>query len=815
MKRRIPHSLCCCIAIAIACCGSSTASGQPVTPEELYELWEKLGTPEVDQERYLDVSGRQLEHEDLQITFGDGVIHPVVRGDGKMVGAVFSGKGEMAFTPPQEREQRQMVRQLEETFYTSEFSSVWMLATDDTLVNLIQDAPWSTDGGGAPVKVENAHAARYGLYQDLKWDDYGPSLEMDVLQDLFGEGFLGGYFYAEFHTEPTRWMTYYRNPRSALYPGEEVSFFSHAARGAAPQTMEIYASYGSSDPDIPRGQGRPYDIANVDLEVDIPKPKGGDISRVDITAKLRIVALTDGVKSVMLRLQNRRPRCKGDDPYGELDVQSIRDFEDQPLPALHGRNQMFVLLRAPMNRGDIETLTITYGGELFESVTVEDQADTYYTALQDFAWYPRALWPDRHSLRTTITTPRFLMGVATGAIEEQAETETGQRYVFDEPGGVLGGMLAVGDYVLTEGQEGSVRILAFTSPRDKQMAKTIIKQTQSMLRYFAALWGPYPYSTLTMLDLPALPMGNWSHDATESVSVTQEAGWTCSPPGHLYAWQGFTTSDTGCLSFNMPATAPAMDEKETRALNYYFVDNPEAQAAYTASMVARQWWDQFVGPATYRDRWITEGVVMLSSALYLGQGSGIRAQEMREESWHDMALRREAESTLLVGERLGLEFPVVMWGKAPAVMRMMLDELTGEPFITMMRSVMNRAPSGAVTNELFEQIALEYMGAEATAFWDYWVEGVDIPGLRFDYEILDQEDGKFRVEGVLAFEGPHPPTSIPLQLKYSGKDVDSRTVEPTGERTEFVFEDLEKKPKKVLLDPDQRVLLRFRKPLRE
>ena len=815
MKRRIPAIFYCCIATILAIAGTPLASAQPVTPEELYDLWEKLGTPEVDPERYLDVSGRQVEHEDLQITFGEGVIHPVVRGDGKMVGAVFSGKGEMAFTPPGEREQHQMSRRIGETFYSSEFSSVWILATDDTMVNLIQDAPWATDGGGAPNKVKTIHDARYGLYKDLKWDDYGPSLEMDVLQDLFGEGFLGGYFYAEFHTDPTRWMTYYRNPRSALYPGEEVGFFSHTQRGEAPQTMDIYASYGSSDPDIPRGQGRPYDIANVELEVDIPKPKGGDISRVDITAKLRIVALTDGVKSVMLRLQNRRPRCKGDDPYGELEVQSIRDFEDQPLPALHGRNQMFVLLRAPMNRGDIETLTVTYGGELFESVTIEDQADTYYTALQDFAWYPRALWPDRHSLRTTITTPRFLTGVATGAIKEQVETETGQRFVFDEPGGVLGGMLAVGNYVLTEGQEGSVRILTFTSPRDKQMAKTIIKQTQSMLRYFAALWGPYPYSTLTMLDLPALPMGNWSYELTESVSSTQEAGWTCSPPGHLYAWQGFTTSDTGCLSFNMPATAPAVDEKESRALNYYFVDNPEAQAAYTASMVARQWWDQFVGPATYRDRWITEGVVMLSAALYLGQGSGIRAQEMREESWHDMALRRDAESTLLVGERLGTEFPGVMWGKAPAVMRMMLDELTGEPFITMMRSVMNRAPSGAVTNELFEQIALEYMGTEATAFWDYWVEGVDIPGLRFAYEILDQEDGKFKVEGTLVFEGPHPPTRIPLQLKYSGKDVDSRTVEPTGERTEFVFEDLEKMPKKVLLDPDQRVLLRFRKPLRE
>jgi hypothetical protein len=794
---------------------AAPAAAQPISPEALYELYEKLATPDVDQERHIDVTGRTFEREDLTLTFNEGVVHPVVRTDGKVVGLVFSGRGEMGFTPPHEAEQQQMTHLLGDGFFASEFTSAWILATDDTVEALLGDAEWATEGG-APNKVKNTHDARFALYNDRLWDDYGPALEMDVLHDLHGAGYLGGYFYGEFNTEPGRWMTYYRNPRLALYPGEEVCFFSHARRGDAPQTMQIYASYPSADPVIDRAAGRPWDMANVELEVTVPKPKGGrDLAQVDFAAQLRIVALTDDVRSVALRLQGRRPRCKGDEAWGEFDISAIRDYAGEPVPAIQDHNQLFVVLRSPMKKGDIETLNLTYGGAVIEAVTVAEQADIYFTALQDFAWYPRPLWPDRHSLETTIHVPRFYKGVATGELMEETENDDMRTMVYQERGGVLGGMLAVGDYVMTEGEEGSTQILVFTSQANKQTARDIVKRTEAMLRYFGHIWGPYPYSTLTLLDLPALPSGNWQSYATESVSMTQEAGWTCSPPGQLYAWEGFTTSDTGCVSFHMPSTAPAVDNMETRNINFYFVDNPEAQAAYTASLVARQWWDQFVGPATYRDRWITEGAVMLSAALLLGQQSGLKAQEVREESWHDMALRREASGNLLVGDRLTHEYPGVMWGKGPAVMRMMLDTLGGEPFINMMRSLMNRAPGGAVTNDLFHQVALEYMGPDADAFWEYWVEGNDIPGLRYAYEIIEEEDGTFRVEGKIVVEGAVPPTPIPIQIKYSAKDTVSETVDLEGPETTFVFDGLEKKPKKVLLDPGHRVLLAYRKPLKE
>ncbi len=801
----------------LAVLAAGTATAQPVEAEALRELYEKLMAPEIDTGRYLDVAGKTLEYEDLTVTFAEGAVHPVVRSDGKVMGLAFAGKGELTFAPPDAREQQQVSHHLGAAPYSGNFGSAWIMATDDTVDRLLgEGGEWATDGG-APVRAENVHVTRHRLYRDRLWDNAGPCLEMDVLHDLYGDGFQGGHVFAEFAVDPVRWLTYYRNPRGALFPGEEVSLFSHAARGGAPQTMEIYASYPSAAIDPAARASRPYDLAHVELDIDVPGSGAAqNLGQVDIVAEAKIAGLHDGVKAIALRLQSRKPRCKGDEAYGTFKITALHDFEDQPIPAIHDRNRLFCVLRAPLNSGQFEVLKIEYGGDLLEAVTIEDQTNEFYSPLQGFPWYPRSPWPDRHSLRSTVTVPRFMRGVVTGNLEEEREENKRQVGVYHERGGVAGGMLAVGAYgdPLSEEVDG-VRVLVFTTQKGRQMAEDIMVNAKAMIRYFGALWGPYPYSTLTQIELQPLPMGNWQYDITESVSTTQEAGWTCSPPGHLYAWEGFATADTACSSFLLPATAPAVDQMQTKGINYYFVDTPEAGMAYTASVVARQWWGQFVGPATYREQWITEGAVMLSATLYLSQFRGRKAYDKRIDALHDMALRRQASGSLLTGYRLGHDFPDVIWGKGPAVMQMLMDQIGGDPFVNMMRSVMNRSPNYGVTNELFRQVASEYVGDELDPFWSYWVEGTDIPGLRSAFEVTEGEEGTWVVNGTLLFEDSVPPTPIPIAIQYTKKDIEYRMVEPTDLRMEVTFEGLEKKPKKIEVDPNNLVLLRYRKPLKD
>lgn len=815
----VPAILVAAFALIILCAWSTPATAQTMTMEGLVELYNKLKTPAVDADSYLDVTGKTLEQEDLVVQFEEGFVHPVKRSDGKIVGLVFSGKGVMTFSPADEHEQHQLTKLLGVSPATGSFASAFILCTDDTIDQLLgEEGEWAA-GGGAPLKAKTIFDARFGLYSDPMWDDYGPSLEMDVLHDLFGDGYQGGYIYAEFAVEPTRWLSYYRNPRGALFKGEEICLFSHALHGGAPQYMTIYSSYASASDSIDRSAGRPYDLASVDIVVDVPQGGGErNLSKVEFATELKLAGLVDGNGSLAFRLQSRRPKCKGDTEWGYFKISSVRDYADELVPSIHDRNQLFVVMRAPMNRGEMEILKVNYGGELLEPVGGASSTSAYFSAFQDMPWYPRPLWTDRHALNTTVNAPRYITGVGTGNLEEQIDTKKSRTMIFKEAGGVLNGMLAIGEYQLTEGEQDGVRVQIFTSQQQLQGAKDVMTQAKTMLKYYGQLWGPFPYSSMTWVDLPALPAGNWNVESTDSVLYASEAGWTCSPPGQLYAWEGFAVSNTGCMSFLAPATAPAATELEERAINYFFMETPEAQAYYTASVMARQWWGQFISPDNYRDRWIVEAAVMISAAMYVGTYVDPDAYKRRIEYWHQMAVREEDAGALVTGERLEADFAQVVMGKGPAVMQMMIDTMGGDPYVNMMRSVMNRSPKEGVTNELFQQVFGEYMGQQkAEQFWKTWVVGSEIPSLRYSAEVVEEEGGTYKIVGKLVFDGVVPDNPIPLEIKYSAKSSDSKykLITPEGPETEFLFEGLEKKPKKLLIDPDNLILLRNRKPLKE
>ena len=254
------------LGVALAVAAAGTAVAQPVEAQALRELYEKLMAPEIDTGRYLDVAGKTLAYEDLTVTFVVGAVHPVVRSDGKIMGLAFAGKGELTFDPPDARERQQVERHLKAVPYVHGFASAWIMATDDTVDRLLgEGGEWAT-GGGAPVRAENIHVSRHKLYRDKLWDEAGPSLEMDVLHDLYGDGFQGGHVFAEFAVDPVRWLTYYRNPRGALFAGEEVSVFTHAGR------VWFFAVTGAVDQVSPQRDAFEAMVRSIRVEASAPAP---------------------------------------------------------------------------------------------------------------------------------------------------------------------------------------------------------------------------------------------------------------------------------------------------------------------------------------------------------------------------------------------------------------------------------------------------------------------------------------------------------------------------------------------------------------
>lgn len=774
-----------CLFVALfLCAGGAARALAEVTPTDLRSLHEKLSTPVVEDTHVLAAAGQVLESEDLAVTFHRGQFFRLVRSDGRDAGLVFVGdagadSATARFEPQDAHEQGQLARFLGAAPYETGVHAAWIRATDDSVEALLDDAGW-TDGEGADAasRARTIHDARLSQYRDPLWNETGPALEMDALEDLHGSGFAGGHLFAELKVSPTDWVTYYRNLRGGLFAGEGVCLFRHKPHGKAPREIDVYASYPSAAAPDPGAADRPYDLVRADLDVTIPRAGGEqNLSRVEIIASLQVQALADGLRGLTLALQSRRPRELGDEDWAVTRVSSVRDSEGRELPAVHDRNRLFVRLDEPLGSGEVVTLDVTYAGDLIEPVGSGDLANLYYTILRRHPWYPINPSPDLHAVGVTVRTPRFLRGVAPGdLVSDVDDKEAKQRTcTYEERRGIRLASLAVGDYVITEYDDGPVPIRVYTTQMSKQAALDTAKQVHVLLEFFGALWGPYPYGTINVVDY--YPYG-------DELLRDTEAGW-------LTAYDRGRRRDGAMLFVSMVLGGTSIRT--------------------VAASLSQQWWGQRVAPASYREWWITDGLASFGEALAMRRFDSPGTYERILRDWHQSAGFAELHGNLLTGHRVGRHYSPVNRARAVAVMQMLMAQMGTEPFLETMRRVIQRAPNEGLSCAGFRTQLERTMGAEAAeAFWTYWIEWNEIPGLEYEYSIA-ADDGAYRVEGTLRFDVPPPPGPIPVAIHYAGKEVEITGVVATGSETPFVIDGLRRKPKKVEVDPDHVMLLAHRR----
>ncbi len=758
-------------------------AGAQVTPEELRALYEKLSAPEVDATRSLVASGQVLESEDLVLTFTAGRFFRLTRSDGRAAGVVFVGdagaeSARVRFAPPGEHEQGQVARYLGASPYEQGVHAAWIRATDTSLLALLGDPGWTeVTGEEGLARARSLADARLALYRDPLWNESGPALEMDTLEDLHGAGFAGGHLFAELKVSATDWVTYYRNLRGALFPGEEVSLFKHKPHGQAPQEVVVYASYPSTDA---RAEAdRPFDLVRVALDVTVPRAGGEqNLSRVEVVASPQIQARTSGLRGVTLALQSRRPRLQGDEDWAVTRVSSVRDGEGQELAAIHDRNRLFVRLGESLNPGGVVTLDVSYAGDLVEPVGSGELANLYYTVLRRHPWYPVSTGPDLHAVGVTVRTPRFLRGVAPGDLVDEVDDKEGKQRIctYEEKRGIRLASLAVGDYVITEYDDAPVPIRVYTTQFNKQTALHTARQVHALVEFFGALWGPWPYGTINVVDY---------YPSDDPVLRGTEAGW-------------LTTYDRG--------------RQQDAAMLFVYLSGSGASIRSLATTVSEQWWGQRVAPASYREWWITDGLAYFGSALAMRRFDSPGTYERIMRDWQESAGFAELHGSLLTGHRVGRHYSPVVPARAVSVMQMLMAQMGTEPFLETMRRVFQRAPNEGLTCAGFRAQLERTMGAEAAdAFWTYWVEWNEIPGLEYDYSIKEADGGAFRVEGTLRFDQPPPPGPIPVVIHYAGKETETQGIVASGSETPFVLDGLQRKPKKFEVDPDHVMLLKHRR----
>jgi hypothetical protein len=317
----------------------------------------------------------------------------------------------------------------------------------------------------------------------------------------------------------------------------------------------------------------------------------------------------------------------------------------------------------------------------------------------------------------------------------------------------------------------------------------ILAELNNSLKYFARLFGSYPY--------PAFGAAFHPYDFG----------------------QGFATL----------LLIPVTRESNTKAI-YQFIGHE----------TAHQWWGNIIAWRSYRDQWLSEGFAEYSGILYAGaRDSQDTKNEMLSrlrKSLKDPPLtatglgkgRLVDVGPIILGHRLSTTKTqgaqqALIYNKGALVLRMLHFMLTdpntgdGSLFTAMMTDFVERHRNQTASSDDFRNIVNEHFAKSPLArnhgltnlnwLFSQFVYQTAFPSYEIQYKIEDQPGGKTLVSGVVSQKNAPQDwvMLLPIHFTFADKQFAVGTVFVQGASSPFQMQ-LPARPKKVELDPERWIL---------
>lgn len=779
------------VALALGLAGVANAA---VDPAQVQQTAAKLRERTLDTKRSFPAEGQVLERDGLLATFVSGTFLPVVRRDGRVVALVFEGEGALEALIPGGDELASWQRGTKQSSPAQDFTGAVLFATDGALSDLQGERVFGP-GSDPTGSIFRSWEARRSLIEGERWTRHHPAFVADQMLDLYGGGSDGGFLWAEFRTTSGPWLSYHHNPRGSVWLDDTTTWMTLRPRSDAPPEANVLASWGT-----PVKGARRFDVRATRLDVQflVPRPTVRSLNDARILAELDVVALDAPLRSFVLELEPERTLCREQSDRGDFELLSAKDTQGRPLALVQDGAALVVVLPEAVPPGEMATVHISYEGAVTQGVPYNVGStpipDALFSELGPWAWYPRSPFPDRFASRVAVHLPRYVRAVATGALVESREEKDGWHYTFEEPAGVRRIVLSAGDYVMTrEEDRGAEPAIVHWYARAEE--KRLIDKDASarrMVGILAGAWGPYPYSTLHVVQNRAFPAVAWQMgDGASSGS------FSCTPPGLEHPFQSFVETGSGVLYEQLPTTTPSTEVTEAAAYDRLFVDSNDASSFRVAMDLARQWWGHLGPAATYRDLWVTESIAA-ASAFSIVQGASGRpglaerlqtARLLAKDGAHD-------GPPPSLGGRLGRHFPFQVWGRGALLVQRVLARPDGRAMLSAMRLLLDRGAGAGIRESMFVEAVASVSESAARRLADD-AHGLALPDLRYDWR-LEQDDKEVVV--VLAQGEGARPGEVQVEIDLGGKEKVFRTVEFEGDWTEWRLV-VDKPVKKVTLDP--------------
>jgi peptidase M1-like protein len=544
----------------------------------------------------------------------------------------------------------------------------------------------------------------------------------------------------------------------------------------------------------------PIDIQHADIAVDLTKPgHDKDWTAAQFKVGLRFTPQQDGARAVQLYLANDAEVKSVSE--GGRSLPFVRDHIGERSSVLNDRlydSSLVVLLDQPLARGVERRLDFEYEMDIRNYAPGRD-------------WYPSAdneevILPDAHTARLELTVREKHEVRAMGRREDGNGEDTGRTstsvWIVDQPVKML--TFSFADHFREErvSRPGVPDVIGFGS-----------KVQVSRNARFREV----------------------AEDVSESLGFYQQLFDAKLPETPIYA-----TSINGYHG-------QAFDGFIHLAEQSFDLMGPGLGELFRGHEAAHQYWGVLVGPASYRDAWLSEAFAEYSAMMFVeaSMKDGPKFfQEIVRTSQEELtgsiksgfskfARMRVNLLNRAYGERIGPighgwrantgEVPTAyssqVYAKGAMVLHMlrgMLRDATGsdQAFIDVLRDFVRTYRGGYASTRDFEAAVARRVPGDWSWFFDEWVRGTAIPTYRWSSEVAAAPNAEGQYVATLKVRQSDVPEGFRMSVPVAVEFADGRT-----ERRRVMVDEVEEvfslafpqRPRGVTFNPESEVLARVRR----
>ena len=834
VRSRRPITLACCF---LACCFvesttcAQVAASSPQCPQTTGALYARIHSVGLDPDRVYHVRGATIDRPNLHIDFDDGTLAFTSDICGRTTGAFFDGEGEVRLRPPNLAERGSLALFTGMAILEEQFSTAYLRFNDDTAAVL------------QPFLSPAPEAAEFVK----EWNDTSLTLaEFDGLRLLLDFS----------HFLPTASGN---EPERKFLPLLHAHLLGRTLGG-----FEVVWDAANPEP-LWAGQPRTKDgnlffdiwTSFTPAGIDAPPPADASITSFRIHASVEPPTHLQASADLSAQIRNGGERTLLFELSRYLKVDAI-ESDGRPVdfiqnPAIDGselrrkgNDFIAVVFPAPLTAGQQLKLRFRYGGDV-----LSDAGKGLLYVGERGTWYPNfGLSPAQFDMEfhypsdwTLVATGKLLSPAGSENVATNPATEKVSHWVSERAIPVAG--FNLGKYIRAEARAGNIVVEAYGTkgveksfpkpqpevaspilppvpgrrlrsvapvvvspppPSPARDAQAVADRAALSIVSFSQWFGPYPYDSLALTQMPGLMSQGW--------------------PGLVFLSSFAFLSPREQADLRLGPVASAID-------NQVLVHE-----------TAHQWWGDLVLWQSYRDQWISEGLANYASLLMLEQQNPTQFRQILDKYRQDLLSKNKDGEWLrdagpvTFGQRLdSSHFPngydEISYERGTwlfHMLRTMLNDsevathsrkgrpnsVADEPFFRGLRKISQRYAGKSISTQelikVFEEELPRPLWYEnhhnLNWFLHSWIEGTAIPRIEAHEIRFAEKNGVTTVTGVIVQkDAPNDlVTAVPVYAAMPGNALAFLgEVLADGQETTFHLP-APHAARKILLDPKQTIL---------